>query len=184
MDADDELTRLALAAGRGDRTALSDFIRATQADVWRFAAHMAGSDRADDLTQETFLRMLTALPRFEGRSTARTWLLAIARHAVADLFRHESARPWLRDAVALPPDHPSPHAAPDARLAAEQLVATLEPDRREALLLTQVLGFSYAEVAQICGCPIGTVRSRVARARADLVAELHEGEREPEPLAV
>ena len=178
MDADDELTRLALAAGRGDRRALSDLIRATQSDVWRFVAHLAGQQRADDLTQETFLRMLPALSRFEARASARTWLLAIARHVVVDQFRHERARPWLR-AVELTPEHPAEAEDPDARLAAEQLVATLDDDRREALLLTQVMGFSYAEAAEICDCAVGTIRSRVARARAELVQRVRQAERAP-----
>lgn len=178
MDADDELTRLALAAGRGDRSALSEFIRASQADVWRFVAHMAGPDRADDLTQETYLRMLTALARFEARSTARTWLLAIARHVVVDLLRHERARPWLHDHAELADDQPARDDQPDAHLDARQLLCRLDRDRREALLLTQVMGFSYAEAAEICGCPVGTVRSRVSRARVELVAGLDAARRE------
>jgi RNA polymerase sigma-70 factor (ECF subfamily) len=52
------------------------------------------------------------------------------------------------------------------------LVAALEPERREAFVLTQVVGLSYAEAAEVCACPVGTIRSRVARARADLVAAL------------
>lgn len=172
MDGDEQLTRLALAAGRGDRSALSEFIRRTQDDVWRFIAHLAGTDRADDAAQETFLRMLTALPRFEGRSSARTWLLAIARHVVTDLLRHEQARPWLRSSVPCCPDLPSRLGVPDAAVAPDQLLDRLDPDRREALLLTQLMGFSYAEAAQVCGVPVGTIRSRVARARADLIAEI------------
>jgi RNA polymerase sigma-70 factor (ECF subfamily) len=52
------------------------------------------------------------------------------------------------------------------------LVAALEPERREAFVLTQVVGLSYAEAADVCSCPVGTIRSRVARARADLVSAL------------
>ncbi|MCQ6473436.1 hypothetical protein NPN13_24440, partial [Vibrio parahaemolyticus] len=59
---DAEVTGLALAAGRGDRVALGEFIRLTQADVWRFLAHLADADAADDLTQETYLRAMDALP--------------------------------------------------------------------------------------------------------------------------
>ena len=89
----DDVTALALAAGGGDRAALSEFIRATQAGVWQFVARLAGSEAADDLTQETYLRVLGALAGFEGRSSARTWLLAIARRVVADQFRREAAHP-------------------------------------------------------------------------------------------
>lgn len=59
---DDRVTQLALAAGRGDKTALTEFIRETQNDVWRLLAHLGGSEIADDLTQETYLRVMSALP--------------------------------------------------------------------------------------------------------------------------
>lgn len=169
----DDTTALALAASRGDRSALSDFIRSTQSDVWLFLARTAGPEQADDLTQETFLRMLGSLPRFEGRSSARTWLLTIARRVAVDRVRHDLARPrlvssnWEREADSrcVQPDTGS-------ALHATDLLDRLADDRREALVLTQLLGFSYAECAEICGCPVGTVRSRVARARAELVALL------------
>lgn len=93
MSTDDHLTALALAAGAGDRNALAEFIRSTQADVWRFVAHLTDVQSADDLTQETYLRAMGSLPRFAGRSTARTWLLSIARRAVIDRLRNASARP-------------------------------------------------------------------------------------------
>ncbi len=170
----DEVTELALAAARGDRAALSEFIRRTQADVWRFVSRLAHPSLADDLTQETYLRVLSALPAFEGRSSARAWLVAIARRVVVDRIRHDRARPRLAggdgllDAIASLPaaGHPS------SGLELAELLGVLELDRREALVLTQLLGFSYAEAAEVCGCPVGTIRSRVARARADLVAAI------------
>ena len=64
MGSSDHVTELALRAGRGDRAALTEFIKATQSDVWRLLAHLGGTDRADDLTQETYLRVMGALPRF------------------------------------------------------------------------------------------------------------------------
>ena len=67
---DDQITHLAKCAGRGDRVALSQFIQATQRDVWRMVAYLTDPGSADDLTQETFLRAIGALPRFAGRSTA------------------------------------------------------------------------------------------------------------------
>src|SRR6201999_3731802 len=66
---DERTTTLALAAARGDRRALEVGVRETQADVWRFTAHLAGSAVADDLTQETYARAVTALARFAGRSS-------------------------------------------------------------------------------------------------------------------
>lgn len=168
---DARVTELALAAGSGDRRALAEFVRATQRDVWRFVAHLAGVGAADDLAQETYLRAMRAVRSFRGTSAARTWLLAIARRVVVDQVRHERARPrtvtadWVAAA-----EHPGGHARGFEDLVeANLLLDQLDPDRREALVLTQVLGMSYAEAAEVCGCELGTVRSRVARAREDLI---------------
>jgi RNA polymerase sigma-70 factor, ECF subfamily len=66
---------------------------------------------------------------------------------------------------------PAPHSGdPADRLVLFDLISRLERDRREAFVLTQILGFSYAETAGVCACPVGTIRSRVARARTDLLA--------------
>ncbi|ALC98496.1 RNA polymerase subunit sigma [Actinomyces sp. oral taxon 414] len=177
MSTVDDVTALALAAGGGDRAALSEFIRATQAEVWQFVARLAGRQAADDLAQETYLRVLGALAGFEGRSSARTWLLAIARRTVVDQLRREAARPrtiavdWTRaDEVIGERGAVLPDPLGEMRL--EELLGTLSLERREALVLTRLLGFSYAEAADICGCAVGTIRSRVARARTDLVAAL------------
>ncbi|HEX6681643.1 MAG TPA: sigma-70 family RNA polymerase sigma factor, partial [Candidatus Limnocylindrales bacterium] len=83
----DASTQLALTARDGDPLAQVAFVRATQAEVWRFCAALVDTSSADDLTQETFLRAFRALPRFEGRSSARTWLLGIARRTCADHLR-------------------------------------------------------------------------------------------------
>lgn len=172
----DDLTALALAAGRGDRSALSEFIRLSQSELWRFVARAAGAEAADDLAQETYLRVIAALPGFEGRSSARTWLLAIARRVVVDRVRHEVTRPRLVGADAAELEVLAAGSAdPDGRLMVEQALEALDPERRMALVLTQLMGFSYAETAEICGCPVGTIRSRVARARADLLAGLESG---------
>src|SRR2546422_2799117 len=73
---DQQVTEWALAARGGDREAVERFVRATHRDVWRFVAYLdADIQNADDLTQETYLRALTGLPRFAGRSCARSWLL-------------------------------------------------------------------------------------------------------------
>lgn len=165
-----------MAAGAGDRIALTAFIRATQRDVYRFLAHLNGPHGAEDLAQETYLRALRSLPRFAGRSSARTWLLAIARRVAADQVRAARTRPrtvatedW--DAVLHSRSDPS-QAGLDEQIALRELLAGLDPDRRDAFVLTQVLDLSYAQAAEICGCPVGTIRSRVARAREDLVRGL------------
>lgn len=167
----DELTRLLLAAAGGDRVALASFVRRTQADVWRFLAHLVDVQSADDLTQEVYLRALGSIPRFRGDASARTWLLAVARNVAADEIRRRQRRRAL-------PEEPPPQPEPDPTgvVAVAALVDELAPDRREAFVLTQVLGLSYAEAADACGVPIGTIRSRVSRAREDLVALLDEGD--------
>ncbi|MFT3876104.1 MAG: sigma-70 family RNA polymerase sigma factor [Propioniciclava sp.] len=169
----DELTRLALAAGRGDRAALSEFIRRSQSDVWRFVARASGPQAADDLTQETYLRALGALPGFEGRASARSWLLSIARRVVVDRVRYDVARPRLigMDAADLDALTDGEWVS-TSQVEVEQALGRLDADRRMALVLTQLMGFSYAEAAEICACAVGTIRSRVARARADLIESL------------
>lgn len=168
----DELTRLLLEARDGDRISLAAAIRASQAEVWRLCAHLVDRDEADDLTQETYLRVYRALPSFRGDSSARTWLLSIARRTCMDSLRRRVRRRRALSQVA-------PSVVTDdtsASQALENLVSELEPDRREAFVLTQLLGCSYEEAAATCGVPVGTIRSRVARARAVLVERLRDSE--------
>lgn len=166
---DDYVTALALKAGRGDRAALTAFIRATQPDVWRLLAHLGGTDIADDLTQETYLRVMSALPRFAARSSARTWLLSLARRVWVDNIRHDMARP-RKSAAEVEQCDGTTSSLWAEWVDVRMLIDALPAERREALILTQVLGFSYEEAAKIADVRIGTIRSRVARARADIVA--------------
>jgi RNA polymerase sigma-70 factor (ECF subfamily) len=170
----DELTCLARAAGHGDRAALAGLIRQTQGDVWRLCAYLVDPGIADDLTQETYLRAIPALGKFRGDAPVRTWLLAIARRACAAEISARTRARQLAARLAAMPDGTlgQPPAEPGAQTAVGDLLAALEPDRRVAFVLTQMLGCSYAEAADICGCPVGTIRSRVARAREDLAAVL------------
>lgn len=181
-EADAEITRVAMAARRGDTAALERLVRALHHDVWRYVAHLSADPQsADDLTQETFLRALSGLHRFEGRSSVRTWLLSIARRTVVDSFRHAAARPRLCDRddwqSLVERRQPRTPGFDDGVVLAE-LLATVPVERRDAFVLTQMLGLPYADAAQVLGCPIGTVRSRVARARATLIGLLREPEEE------
>ncbi|MGV0624670.1 RNA polymerase sigma factor SigC [Mycolicibacter minnesotensis] len=175
---DDVVTALAVAAAAGDSAALEEFIKATQHDVWRFVAYLFDGGNADDLTQETFLRAISAIPRFASRSSARTWLLAIARRVVADHIRYLKSRPRSAPGadpeLALERDRPS-RGFEDV-VEVTSLIAGLSAEQREALLLTQLVGLSYSDAAAVCGCPVGTIRSRVARAREALLAEAEHGE--------
>ncbi|MDF6017210.1 sigma-70 family RNA polymerase sigma factor [Streptomyces sp. JH34] len=180
-------TRLALAARDGDPVQTDRFVRVLHRDVWRYVAHLsADTQAADDLTQDVFLRALTGLPGFEGRSSARTWLLAIARRTVADSFRHAAARPRLADRAdwqrAAEQAQPCNTPGFEEGVVLAELLSSIPADRREAFVLTQLLGVPYAEAATVIGCPVGTVRSRVARARIALIELLTDVRPEPGAL--
>jgi RNA polymerase sigma-70 factor (ECF subfamily) len=169
----DDLEQIAADAAAGDPLAAAALVRATQSDVWRLCSALGDRDTADDLTQETYLRAFSALHRFEGRSTLRTWLLSIARRVCADAVRSRRRRRLTLvgdDGELETMSSAVPHFDAVAQGAAvTDLLGRLDADRREAFVLTQFLGLPYAEAAQVAGCPVGTIRSRVARARADLV---------------
>jgi RNA polymerase sigma-70 factor, ECF subfamily len=170
---DTALTELALRARDGDRVAATRFVEHTQQQVWRMLVALSDRTVAEDLTQETYARAFRSLPGFRAESSVRAWLLAIARRVAADQLRTARARPRIDPDVAV-------EDAPGARdrgdlgesVALRAVLDGLDPDRRLAFLLTQQLGLSYQEAAQVCGCPVGTIRSRVARARDDLVTQL------------
>lgn len=166
----DELAGWADAARDGDPVALTALIRATQDDVRRLCRYLVDQASADDLSQETYVRALQALPSYQARSPFRPWLLSIARRTCADELRRRTRRRSLLVRLRGGLSETVPDRSGD--VAATDLLSRLDPDRRAAFVLTQVLGLSYAEAAQACEVPVGTIRSRVARARDDLVAHL------------
>ncbi|MFH8974423.1 sigma-70 family RNA polymerase sigma factor [Streptomyces sp. NPDC017890] len=181
------ITAWALAARTGDPDAVDHFVRALHRDVRHYVTFLgADPQSADDLTQDTFLRALGSLHRFEGRSSARTWLFSIARRAVVDSIRYDASRPRLAatDDWESAAERTQPRGLPgfDDGIALAELLATLPADRRQAFVLTQLLGLPYAEAADVSECPTGTVRSRVARARISLIEWLNDAEC-PVPVA-
>lgn len=152
------------AAIEGDDVAFAAIVRATQPAVWRLCTALGSTGVEEDLVQETYLRVIRSLPGFRGEVPVQAWILSIARRVCADDVRRRTRRRRLddklngmaQDVVALHPE------------SADDLLDGLAPDRRDAFVLTQVMGMSYEEAAAVMDCPIGTVRSRVARARADL----------------
>lgn len=159
----------AVAAACGDRRALERLVQASYADVWRLCAVLVDEQAADDLAQETFLRVTRALRRYRGEASPRTWILSIARHVCMDELRSRYRR-RRRDRRLAAMTEQYLHAGDHAdEIAANELVSHLEPNRRAAFVLTQLLRLSYEEAAAVCGCPPGTIRSRVARARDDLI---------------
>jgi RNA polymerase sigma-70 factor, ECF subfamily len=161
----DDLSQLLADARAGRDGAFAAFVSASQADVWRLCAHLVGRHDADDATQETYVAVWRALSSFRGESSARTWLFVIARRSAQKLARRRRSLSELdRHATA-----PTSVSGPERGVELGGLVDRLDEDRRLALVLTQVFGLSYAEAAEVCGCPVGTIRSRVARAREDLL---------------
>jgi RNA polymerase sigma-70 factor, ECF subfamily len=173
----DRLTGLLVDARDGDRLALGAAIRLSQGEVWRLAAHLVGQEEADDITQDVFVRAWKALPSFRAESSGRTWLLSIARRACADAIRRHGRRRRLTGRLQSDPTAKRDAAqAPDEMHGLGELVARLGPAQREAFVLTQVTGCSYAEAAELCGVRIGTIRSRVARARVELIEVMRRAE--------
>jgi RNA polymerase sigma-70 factor (ECF subfamily) len=169
---DDPLGECAAAAAEGDNVAVAELVRRTEQAVWQVCAVLGSEGEVEDLVQETYLRALRALPRFRGEAPVRLWLLSIARRTCADHVRRRQRQRSLHDrltAMAV-----SDSSLPDAvgTPPTLELLHRLDPDRRKAFVLTQLGGLSYEEAAAVVGCPIGTIRSRVARARADLRAAL------------
>jgi RNA polymerase sigma-70 factor (ECF subfamily) len=166
----EDLQALALTAAAGDNSAFNELVRYTQTDIWRFCSYLVDHHSADDLTQDTYLRAHRALPRFRSDAPVLTWLLTIARRVCAvEIDRRTRAR---EISLHLTATHVRPPIDPTGAVDIERLIADLDPERRLAFVLTQVIGCDYAEAAAICQCPVGTIRSRVARARDDLVRQL------------
>lgn len=130
---------------------------------------------AEDLTQEIFLTVWRKLGGFRGESAFSTWLFAIARNACIDHSRRRAARPkrtlheTLFEASTAADNDPSTTAT-----AVFELAATLSEPLRQALLLRDVQGLSYDEIAVLQDVPVGTVRSRIANARLAIIEGLEQ----------
>ncbi len=174
----DQLTDAECAelARAGDRIAFAALVRRYQDRLFRFVARMVGSrDDAFDLVQDTFVKAWQALPGWQPQASIGTWLFQIARNGAIDLLRQRKTL-----AVAIPPE--SATEMPDMRAGPEQSAATAEQlrhleaalarinaEHREVLLLREVEQMSYEEIAATLGINIGTVKSRIARARVALL---------------
>jgi RNA polymerase sigma-70 factor (ECF subfamily) len=172
----EELIAAARAAGRGDLEAVTRLVRATSPTIWRACAALVDRASADDLTQDTYARAMRSLSSYRGDSDPTRWLLTIARRVCAEeISRRQRDRVLLTRITA----QPIPVTGElSQRVELADALARLPIERREALVLTAVIGLSYAEAAEVCRCPVGTIRSRVARARTDLIAAFEQ--RSPE----
>ena len=165
--------RLLLAASaEGDDIAMAEFVRRTQPDVWRLCEALGSTGEVEDLVQETYLQAVRSAAGFRGDGSPLAWLLSIARNVCADhVRRRQRSRRLVERLIPEVVDH-----VPAVDRSTPQLLDGLAADRREAFALTQIVGLSYEEAAEVIGCPIGTVRSRVARARSDLLAAVRRSE--------
>ena len=156
---------------RGDEEAFMTIYRSHQGPVYRFALRMSGSPAAaEDVTQEVFLALIGGRDGYDQRRGAlRSYLFGVARNQVCKRLD----RPQ-------PPRAEEARAAPGEDVAAvREAVQALPVPFREVVVLCELEGLSYEEAAEVCGVPVGTIRSRLHRARAQLLASLG-GEAEPE----
>jgi len=169
---DEEVVR---RAQRGDRDAFDLLVRTYQDAVFNHVFHLVG-DRglAEDLTQDVFIRVYQRLPSFSFRSRFTTWLFQIAVNRVIDEMRMLERRPRPAelpvDDVLAVADRSSEHG--ETIDAIWRAVGELNLDLKTALLLRDVAGFSYAEMAEALGVTLSTVKWRIHKAREDVQAAL------------
>lgn len=170
---------LAADAAGGDRSALETLLDRHFDLVHAVCRRVTGDPHdALDATQEALIRVAGNIGRFDGRAKLTTWLYRVAVNAALDELRRRKRRPTPADIL---PDARSPtfETSVDARLDVDQALREVAPDFRTAVVLRDLCGLEYEEIAQVLDVPIGTVRSRIARGRAALAEQL--GNSDPVP---
>jgi RNA polymerase sigma-70 factor (ECF subfamily) len=151
---------LVARARDGDRDALERLLREHHDRIAALCRRLCGNDAdGDDATQEALLAIVRGLPRFDGRAAFGTWAYRVATNACLDELRRRTRRPRPGIAVA-------------ATIDVDGALATLAPEFRAAVVLRDLCALDYAEIAEVLGVPVGTVRSRIARGRAGVAAHL------------
>lgn len=170
---DPELVRL---ARKGDQAAFGSLVRRYQDRIYRHLLHMTQSrEDALELAQEVFIKAWSALPEWRPDAQFNTWLYRIASNAALDLLRRRKVVSFvaIEDDFDAPSTRPGPEAEAQARQDLRRMdaaLARLPADQREIVLLREVEGLSYEELAAALAVDEGTVKSRLARARATLAA--------------
>jgi RNA polymerase sigma-70 factor (ECF subfamily) len=172
---DDEFVRATLA---GDLEAFARLVERHRELVLRLAARIVGEDDAEDVAQDAFLRAYHRLGRWRGEAPFRVWLLQIAHNSAIDaLNRRRVASVPLDEGVHEMAD--ADERTPAARLEASERrrrldikLKALSPPHRTVLVLRDVEGLSYEEIASVAEMPLGSVKARLHRARAELVDAL------------
>lgn len=168
---------LVTCAQAGDMNAFAQLVRDYQNPVIHFCHRMLGSTQdAEDIAQETFVRVFRHLPRLKPNAKFSTFLFTVARNlslnALRDSHKYRRHEPVEQD-IESKASGPDGHArANETQALVERALATLSPDHREVLLLREMQGMDYDEIARVISCRIGTVKSRLARARDQLRTQL------------
>lgn len=171
---DPELVRL---ARRGDPQAFHDLIDRHAGWLFRVAVSMVSSrEDAEDLVQETFLAASRAINRFEERSSVKTWLRGILLNHVSKLYRSRKVRRHLSldddrgqtVRAEVEAEGATPADAIESKADVQVMLQTLSDEHREVIVLREIEGLSYEEMAKLLGVPRGTVESRLHRARQQL----------------
>lgn len=172
---DDPDEVLVVRAQAGDRNAFSELVRRQQGPVYRFLLRMVRShDDALELSQDAFLKAWLALPRWQPDARFRSWLFRIVSNTALDAIRRRSLVEFvpMDESFDAPSSEPNPehraHVVQEVRQLEKDL-AKLAPDHRQILLLREVEEMSYEEIGSVLSLSEGTVKSRLARARAALM---------------
>ena len=165
-------------AAAGSEAAFIELYRRRRDDVYRFAYALTRSRAiAQDATQEVFLQVLEKAGRFDAaKGSARAWLLGCARHVVIDRLRAESRGSAEVPEQATAADHELRVLREQRLVRLHAAIAGLPLEYREALVLCELAELPYAEAAAVLDCPVGTVRSRLHRARGLLKVSLRAAE--------
>jgi RNA polymerase sigma-70 factor (ECF subfamily) len=168
---------LVSAAVEGNMSAFDELVREHADAVYGHGLRFFGDPQAaEDVVQEVFIKVYRTLDTFEGDAAFSTWLFRVTRNTCLDMLRQGKRRPVPVDPMDLAagstPDH-SNRVVDAAEL--EQAMQALQPEDREALAAVTLFGLSYEEAATSIGIPVGTVKSRVFRARRTLISVMGMG---------
>ena len=184
MSEEDLDIKLVERAQKGDQRAFELLVRKYQYKIIQLVSRLVGDGDAPDVAQETFIKAYRALKGFQGNSQFYTWLYRIGINTAKNHLVSRRRRPSNQDIDIQEAelfghtDQLSDIDTPEALLLTQEIkhkvgeaIAKLPPDLRQAITLRELEGLSYEEIAEIMDCPIGTVRSRIFRAReaVDLV---------------